>query len=173
MLNERFKGENEEYTIGPIVQEAEKENRIGATNFFLTYETVSTDVFRSSINIRTGLELSDDQELVEFYLIPAYPSGTRQDFNVTITVKRQFLFISLTFTRLKIQLAIITFSCYSFDFLSLLYTLYHHLLDKTSNVHYERLILKLKLLKSKTSCKMYKKSKLKCRCRLINFFQNA
>ena len=111
MLNERFKGENEEYTIGPIVQEAEKENRIGATNFFLTYETVSTDVFRSSINIRTGFDLSDDQELVEFYLIPAYPSGTRQDFNVTITVKRQFLFKSLTFTRLRIQLTIITFGC--------------------------------------------------------------
>ena len=99
MLNDLSKGENEEYTIGPTVQEADKENRIGAANFFLTYETVTTGVFRSSINIRNGLELIDDQELVEFYLIPAYPSGTRQDFNVTITVKRQFYFISLTFKR--------------------------------------------------------------------------
>ena len=91
-MNITTKGENIEYTVQPTLMFA-KQNRAGDTNFYATFETVSVGVFRSVMNIITEFELSDDQENVEFYLIPAYPNGTRQDFNKTITIKGCFFVV--------------------------------------------------------------------------------
>ena len=85
-MNITTKGEKVEYTVQPALTFA-KQNRAGDTSFYATFETVSFGVFRSVMNVITEFELIDDQEKVEFYLIPAYPTGIRQDFEKTVTIK--------------------------------------------------------------------------------------
>ena len=75
-----------EYTV-ELPSPAAKQNRAGDTKFYATFETLSPGVHRSVMNVIAGLSLTDDGEKVEFYLIPAYPSGDRQDFERTIAMK--------------------------------------------------------------------------------------
>merc|ERR1719376_1718113 len=84
-----FKGENVEYTV-ELPLPAAKQNRAGDTKFYATFETQSPGVYRSVMNVIAGLDLTDDGEKVEFYLVPAYPSGDRQDFERTIAMKECF-----------------------------------------------------------------------------------
>ena len=49
------------------------------------------------MNVIAGLNLTDDGEIVEFYLIPAYPSGKQQDFDRTIAMKgKEFILIKMS-----------------------------------------------------------------------------
>ena len=91
-MNITTKGEKVEYTVQPALTFA-KQNRAGDTSFYATFDTVSFGVFRSVMNVITEFELTDDQEKVEFYLIPAYPTWTRQDFEKTITIKGFFFVV--------------------------------------------------------------------------------
>ena len=62
-------------------------NRAGETDFYATFERLAAGQLRSVMKMITPFDMSDDQKKVEFYLNPAYPSGTTQNFDKTITVK--------------------------------------------------------------------------------------
>ena len=53
----------------------------------MTYETIVPGQFRSVMNLITALSSENDQEKVQLYIVDS--TGTRQDFERTITVKRE------------------------------------------------------------------------------------